>query len=229
MEAFFDILPSTNEYAKQNILKLGHRDIIAARAQSAGRGRKERKWISDTGGLYFSLILKPPYINTNFSGSLTQAMALAVCKTVSDKGIKAYLKWPNDVLFEGKKFCGILSEAIFEGNILVAVIIGVGINIKQTKIESDKPAVTLKQLGLDINEEEFLRQALNNFYFYFDKLSKNGFKSIKKDFKDNFPYIGQQTVIRTGQEEIKGIVEDVDDDGKLVISARTISIGDMDF
>ncbi len=90
----FDELDSTNAYAKRNCSLTADQTIIVAKTQTAGRGRMSRTWLSQPGGLYFSVVLKPA--QTDFLANLTQLMALSVCKTVQTWGVNAWLKWPND-------------------------------------------------------------------------------------------------------------------------------------
>ncbi len=229
----FSTIPSTNSYCAENIDELHDEDIIIAQTQSAGRGRKERSWSSEEGGLYFSLVLKEGVSLLSAPGVLTQIMALAVCKTVKDLGIKAYIKWPNDVLSGGKKFCGILSEAIFEDSHLKAVIIGVGINLSQSEISSDKPFVTLKELGVNIGPNALLKQIFENFRSNLILLKKEGFKALREEYKKDFAYLGQQVTMRIFEDIVTGTAKDIDEEGRLLLltdsGLKTISIGDMDF
>lgn len=178
----FEVLPSTNTYACEHFDNLKNGQIILAKTQTAGRGRKERVWLSQEGGLYFSLVVKPQNFKIDFLGSLTQAMALSVCKTLQELGAKAVLKWPNDILCEGKKICGILSRAVFKDNKLSGVIIGVGVNIAQEQINSPKPAISLKMLGIKAKESEVLEKLISKFNFYYPQVCANGFSAIREDF-----------------------------------------------
>ena len=229
----FDNLPSTNAYAKDNIKKLKHKDIILARTQSDGKGRMQRVWLSPHGGLYFTIVLKPQDIDALFLQSLTQAMALSVCQTITAQGIKAYLKWPNDVLCEGKKVCGILSQAVYDNQTLSGLLIGAGVNIEKQNLDCGKPAACLRDFGLKISKEAFLELLINNFDALYEQTLKQGFKAIKQDFKDNFPYLGKDTQIKTQQETIIGEVADLDDFGRLLLKTqngiKTVALGDMDF
>ncbi len=224
----FEVLPSTNTYACQNFDTLADGQIVLAKTQTAGRGRKERVWLSQDGGLYFSLVVKPQNFKIDFLGSLTQTMALSVCKTLQSLGAKAVLKWPNDILCEGKKICGILSQAVFKEGKLSGVVIGVGVNIAQSKIDSPKPAVSLKMLGIKAKESEVLESIFNNFYTYYPKVCQSGFKAIKEEFLNNFPFINKEIKIIKEQEQILGICHGLDDKGQLLIGSKVVNIGDME-
>ncbi|MDR0953080.1 MAG: biotin--[acetyl-CoA-carboxylase] ligase [Elusimicrobiota bacterium] len=229
----FESLPSTNAYAKEKIESLRHGDIILAKTQTAGRGRNKRQWLSEKGGLYFSLILKDNLQDKNKLSSFTQAMALAVCQTIKQQGLPCYLKWPNDVLLSGGKFCGILSEVIFDDETTKALILGVGINNKQPQVNSDKPAATLLGAGLEIENEKLLELILKSFEIFKTALIQNGFAALADSYKSNFPYLGKEIKINTQFGQIYGVAQDIDSQGRLVIKTQdglqTISIGDMDF
>ena len=218
----FATLPSTNTYAVNNFDNFENQDIIMAESQTAGKGRKGRKWSSETGGLYFTIILKPTEIKTENLSSLTQIMAIAVCKTVKNLGAKVYLKWPNDVLYKGKKFCGILSEAVLKNNKCVGLIIGVGININQEKIISDKPFTSLAEMKIKISKTVLLEEIFKNF-----KSAQN--KNFIEDFKKLCPNFGKEIIV----ENKKGIFEDIDAAGRMILKTENgreiIMAGDVQF
>ena len=224
----FEVLPSTNTYACEKFDTLADGQIVLAKTQTAGRGRLKRVWLSSEGGLYFSLVVKPQNFKIDFLGSLTQAMALSVCRTLQELGAKAVLKWPNDILCEGKKICGILSQAVFKEGKLAGVIIGVGVNIAQSKIESPKPAVSLKMLGINAQKEEVLKNIYQRFYKYYPLVCAQGFNAIKEEFLKNFPFINKEIKIVKDKQEILGICHGLDDRGQLLIDDRVINIGDME-
>lgn len=224
----FEVLPSTNTYACEHFDNLKDGQIILAKMQTSGRGRKERVWLSDTGGLYFSLVVKPQNFKIDFLGSLTQTMALSVCKTLQELGAKAVLKWPNDILCEGKKICGILSQAVFKENKLSGVIIGVGVNIAQEQINSPKPAISLKMLGIKAQAEEILKNIIQKFYNYYPLVATSGFSAIKEEFLNNFPFINKEIKIVVDNKEFCGLCRGLDERGQLLIDDKVVNIGDME-
>jgi BirA family biotin operon repressor/biotin-[acetyl-CoA-carboxylase] ligase len=225
----FNTLPSTNLYAKKNIDTLNDMDIVLAAAQTAGKGRLGRGWISAEGGLYFSLFLKPA--KAGILQNITQAMALSVCCVLRKTGAPAHIKWPNDILCERGKICGILSEAVFEKDFLKGIITGVGINVSQAEIKTDKPAVSLKQLGIKADRQTLLGEIMALFTQNYGRLLEGGFSSIKTDYKALFPYLGKEISISTGHGIIKGIALDLDDEGKILLKTAkgtfAVSAGDM--
>jgi len=218
----FDSLSSTNTYAIEHFDEYQHQDIIMAQVQTAGKGRKGRRWSSETGGLYFTVILKPVAPELEKLSSLTQIMAISVCKAVRKLGAKAYLKWPNDVLYKGKKFCGILSEAVMNGANFKGLVIGVGVNIEQKVIVSEKPFTSLAEMGVKISKSVLIE----SIFSHFESMPKVDFK---EEFKKLCPTFGKEIVI----DGKTGIFEDIDDCGRLILKTEngleTIIAGDVNF
>lgn len=118
----FDKIPSTQDYAHDLIAKgeATNKTVVTALAQSAGRGRYKRTWVSHHGNLYASFIYKIGERDPK----LSYAVAVAIAETMINFGINPQIKWPNDILIDGKKVCGVLIE--YAQNF---VIVGIGINI----------------------------------------------------------------------------------------------------
>lgn len=218
----FDSLPSTNTYAIEHFDEYNHLDIITAQVQTAGKGRKGRKWSSETGGLYFTVILKPVAPELEKLSSLTQIMAISVCKAVRKLGAKAYLKWPNDVLWKGKKFCGILSEAVMNGANFKGLVIGVGVNIEQKVIVSEKPFTSLAEMGIKVSKSVLTE----SIFSHFESMPKADFED---EFKKLCPTFGKEIVI----DGKTGIFEDIDSCGRMLFKTakgrETIIAGDVNF
>ena len=133
---FYGETGSTNTDAK----RLGeegapHGTVVAADMQTAGRGRRGRTWESPAGkDIYFSILLRPEFAPDKAAG-LTLVMALAVARAVEEKcGVEAGIKWPNDVVVNGKKICGILTEMTVETDYIQHVVTGVGINVNMDSL-----------------------------------------------------------------------------------------------
>jgi len=158
----FPEVTSTNDVAKELAIK-GAKEgtIVVAETQSRGRGRQGRKWVSPEGGIWFSLILRPK-VDPEDALKLTLMTAAVVAKVISDMfRLKAEVKWPNDIVINKKKVCGILTETRTKGDIVDFVVIGVGIN---ANINLDsfpkhlrKSLTSLREeLKEDINRKRFL-------------------------------------------------------------------------
>lgn len=226
----FDGLDSTNAYAKRHCSLLTDRTVIVAQTQTAGRGRLDRKWLSQKGGLYFSLLLKPQKID--FLPNLTQLMALSVCQTARNLGANAWLKWPNDVLADGRKLCGILSEAVTGKSGFEALALGCGVNVRQNDLNSaGQPAASLHTLGIETDEDSVLQEVLGRFFAQYDNVLRDGFKIIRTDYLARFPYLGKEVCVKNGPTQTRGVAETISPEGKLKLHTprgfMEISIGDM--
>ncbi|MBO5088084.1 MAG: biotin--[acetyl-CoA-carboxylase] ligase [Lachnospiraceae bacterium] len=166
-----EIMESTNKYAK----KLGEENVtngtvVVTKKQTAGRGRRGRNWISPEGNCYFSLLLKPS-IQTEHASRLTLVSALALAEAIKNvAGLETQIKWPNDVVVDGKKLCGILTESSIDVDGLKYVVIGIGINVNQKKFdpEIDSMATSISlQLGQDVECAHMIAEFLNCFEMYF--------------------------------------------------------------
>ncbi len=166
-----EIMESTNKYAK----KLGEENVtngtvVVTKKQTAGRGRRGRNWISPEGNCYFSLLLKPS-IQTEHASRLTLVSALALAEAINNvAGLETQIKWPNDVVVDGKKLCGILTESSIDVDDLKYVVIGIGINVNQKKFdpEIDSMATSISlQLGQDVECAHMIAEFLNCFEMYF--------------------------------------------------------------
>ena len=123
----YETISSTNAEAKRMILDGAREGVLLARHQTAGRGRLGRSFFSEN-GIFMSVILSPEVIPFD-PGFLTSAVAVAVCRAVTEKGFPVGIKWVNDIHLDGKKICGILVRPRFEGEICVGAIVGVGVNL----------------------------------------------------------------------------------------------------
>ncbi|MCL2017256.1 MAG: biotin--[acetyl-CoA-carboxylase] ligase [Alphaproteobacteria bacterium] len=175
----FDKIPSTQTYAHELVAKGGavDRTIILAAAQSAGRGRYRRTWVSHHGNLYASFIYKAVARDPR----LSYCVAVAVAETLISFDIKPQIKWPNDILVEGKKICGILTE--YSKNF---VIIGIGINIKTnptvtaayetTKMDNYKRN---RGMSVEFTRDEVLSVLVEKMDFWLSHLANGNFVSIR--------------------------------------------------
>lgn len=226
----FDELDSTITYIKNHYAQLADQTVVVAKRQSAGRGRFDRKWDSQNGGLYLGIWLKPR--KTDFLPNLTQLMALSVCLTLRKLGAQAQLKWPNDVLADGKKICGILSEAVTTSAKFEGLVIGPGINVRQTDLSHvGQPAVSLKMLGIETDEETVMDAVLDLFFDRCEAVANRGFDVIRGEYLTYFPYIGKEVTIQYGAGPDSGTVRTISPEGRLMLQTpqgiKEISIGDM--
>lgn len=143
--------------------------VVTADVQTAGKGRRGRSWESEAGSsLLFSLLLRPELIPDR-APQITLLMAMAVTKAVRERtGLETFIKWPNDVVVNGKKVCGILTEMQLKGSAIDHVVVGTGINLNQTSIpeELEQSATSLflekcRQIGNgqhSVHEKQFMNE-----------------------------------------------------------------------
>lgn len=159
---------STNTYAKTNLEALQHGDVIVADIQTAGRGQKGHLWRSDVvGNIYASIVLKPLNAKPDDLPVLTQVLARAIIETLAEYDVVATMKWPNDVIVDGKKIAGILAEAVTQGLQVKGAILGFGVNLAmpQDILDSlDQPATSLDLLiGNSVDRDEYLGKVIAKF------------------------------------------------------------------
>lgn len=226
----FEEIDSTNNYLKERCASLPHGTIVTADCQTAGRGRFNRKWESQTGGLYFSVLIKPQH--THFWPNFTQLMGLSLCRAIEKLFPNTYLKWPNDVLADGKKLCGILSEGVLAGGRLEGMIIGTGVNVGQrTMPPVGQPATSLYMLGVQTDKHLLMQDIMHYFWQDYPAVEQQGFAAICGPYKKRFPFIGKDITVKNGEKPLFGTVRDVSERGTLLLATASgqeeIYIGDL--
>lgn len=201
----FDTLPSTNDYCETR--EFGEDTAIIAREQTGGKGTKGRSFSSPRGGVYLSLVRYYPCKAEN-SFSLMIASCMAVVKTLELYGVRADVKWPNDVFLNGKKICGILIKNSFEGENVKKSITGIGVNVNND-IPKDLAdiAINLKSVVGEVDIDEFYKRLIENLYADY---------SVDEYRSRNIVLGKEITVIKNGESR-KAVAEDVAADGSLVL------------
>jgi BirA family biotin operon repressor/biotin-[acetyl-CoA-carboxylase] ligase len=162
----FTELESTNTYALNNAEKLPSGGVIWALKQSKGYGRFNRKWISSQGGLWFSIVFKPRKIK-DFSFYL-RLSSVAIVETLIQLEAKLMIKWPNDIVHNGKKIGGILTESLSDGKKINVIVVGIGLNVNNSLPEDlYEKAISLKNI---INREISLSYLLDKIIKKMDLL-----------------------------------------------------------
>jgi BirA family biotin operon repressor/biotin-[acetyl-CoA-carboxylase] ligase len=212
---------STNDVARQ----LADADepegtLVIADAQTAGRGRLGRTWVAPPcSSILMSLILRPNLAPAQIART-TMAVSLGACEAIhAETGVNARIKWPNDILLNGKKCAGILSEAPIVGDQVEYVIVGLGMNVNFSVanipgIPSD--ATTLSDtVGNWVSRELLAPAILNAAEKYYLQL-KHG-NDLRDAWKKNLATLGQQIRAQTARGIEEGIAHDVDADGALIL------------
>lgn len=203
--------------------------VVIADRQTEGRGRMQRVWQSEEGGLYFSMVLRPslppkegPLVN--FAVALDLVSALEQCC-----GIAAQVKWPNDILVDERKIAGILSQMEFEAEQISFINIGVGLNLNNRPEVADKPAVSALQLtGKRVSRAEVLSSFLDLFE---KRMATFSSQAVVEAWKARTVTLGRRVTIATVRDTYEGLAVDVDEDGGLILemadgARRTVFYGD---
>ena len=234
----YDSLDSTNESAKELSNKVDFEFVISTYNQTKGKGKGDRVWHAAVGcGLAISFLVRNP--NLKLISSYTAIAAIAVTKLLSDYGIESGIKWPNDVLIDGKKICGILCESSIVSGSPSHIIVGIGININQTPLEfpeeikniSTSMSIAIKR-DLDIGEVEsrlidIFTRVLGKFEtdpkHYYDELIKKSV-IIGKECKILENGVYSTVMIKSVDIDNSLIVKD-DEGIRRIYSADIIEIG----
>jgi len=212
---YFKKLASTNDKAKE----FNENSIVISETQSKGRGRFNRKWDSGIGGLWMSIVLKPKIKNPK---KMTFIAAVAVQKSIKKNfKIDTKIKWPNDILFDGKKLCGILTEAIFKNNNIEKMIIGIGLNVNnKLPLKLRNKAISLNNIvNKKIDIKKIANSILNELSTQYKKYEKND-KKILTDWKKLSDTIGRDVKIASVGKIYYGKAYSVDKDCNLLLKLK---------
>lgn len=217
---------STNDVAAR-LASQGGREgcVVVADRQSLGRGRIGRRWYSPEGGLWFSVILRPE-MKVSEAPRLTLTAAVAIANAIRETlGLMVEVKWPNDLLIQGRKVCGILTEAVTKGDDLDFVVLGVGINANINREalprEVRESATTLREvLGREVDKSELLCRCLRQLEIYYEMLQEGKFNLILEEWRGLAPFLGEEIEVRSLKERVRGKAIDVDEDGALILELQ---------
>jgi BirA family transcriptional regulator, biotin operon repressor / biotin---[acetyl-CoA-carboxylase] ligase len=230
---YYPALDSTMDTAKKEALWGAEAGtVIVTDEQTCGRGRLQRSWISPKGALAFSVILRP---NIEYLHRMIMLASLAVSNAIElVAGLRCQIKWPNDILIQEKKVCGILIETDIRKDSLKHVIIGIGINVNMRV--ADYPEISAfatslsDQTGQEVSRLEILCQVLRNIETLYQSLPHSDF--IWQEWKDRLVTLGQKVEVNTGNRTYNGIAESVSKDGSLLLRQKDgksvrIVVGDI--
>ena len=213
---YFPEVSSTMDTAKEMARKnCPDYTIVIADRQTRGRGRLNRTWLSDDGGLYFTMVLRPEIpvqwsFRVNFLASVTLAQVIREMLQ-----IEAQVKWPNDILVGEKKISGMLSELEAEPDRVFFISIGIGINVNNDPSAAEPGASSLKKIaGRQVSRKDLLARFLEVFG---DRLKNADFAEVIAEWKKYTMTLGRHVKIVTHLEESEGLAVDVDENGALVL------------
>lgn len=218
-------IDSTNLECKRIADAESEGTAVVGEEQLKGRGRLGRSWTSPPyKGIFMSIILKPD-IDMEEAPKITSIGAAAVFLAFKDIGIECQVKWPNDIVINGKKVCGILTEMSGEINRINYIVIGIGINVNLNNDDipedlKDKATSLLIEKGKSIDRRILLSGLLNNFEILYDEFLSGDYSKTVSICRDNSSLIGKEVkIIKNGKEAV-GKAIDIEKDGALIIQYK---------
>lgn len=216
-------LPSTNELAFRLATDgADHGEVVVTEQQTAGKGRRGRAWVSPPHlNLYFSAILRPE-LPPHRAPELTLVAAVALAETLADAGAEARIKWPNDVQIDGRKVAGILTELSANPDQVNFVVLGIGVNLnaqpEHFPEEVRATATSLSQaLGQRVPRAVFTASLWTRLEEWLDLYLETGFDAVRQRWKELSATLGQDVLVRTDRQELRGVAEDIDPSGALLV------------
>ena len=235
-EIFLDEVDSTNLYGKNFLNDLPDKTVIFAKRQTSGRGRLARSWV-DLGGenLFLSFILKPADVFNEKFSNLTQYLSVILCEILESYGLDPQIKWPNDVLINGKKIAGILCETVMQGAVFNGLVLGIGVNLNSSlsDLETiDKPATSLNvEIGRQINLDIFKERLISAFFKDYDAFLDKGFEFIKSKYISHASFLDKEICVQTINKKNKGIAKALTEHGELILDSKgkilVLTIGEI--
>lgn len=217
----FETIDSTNteakRYALNDHLKQG---IFVADEQKQGKGRLGRYWASEKkAGLWFSLLLRPN-INPQNAAGITLVAAAAMCMAIEElSALHVGIKWPNDLLIDGKKVCGILTEMSAELNQLHYIILGIGVNLDQSSFNDDlsMKATSIKMVKGEVSVKPLLESFLSYFSILYSQFINGKMEEVIRYHKLKSVTLNREVSLISVSGTRHVFARDLDDNGSLVI------------
>ncbi len=219
---YLPVTDSTNTQAK----KMGeegaeHGTLVVTQCQTAGRGRRGRSWESPEGNVYFTFLLRPE-VEISRASMITLVAALAVAKAVDDvTGLDSKIKWPNDVVANGKKLCGILTESSSDLEYINYAVVGIGINVNQTAFPeeiAETASSLLLETGHTVGRGQLLGVFLNHFEQYYETfIQTEDMSGLRDVYNEKLVNCGREVkIIEKDRERVLKALG-IDNDGGLVV------------
>lgn len=215
-----------------------HGTVVIAGSQTRGRGRLGRVWLSPPGvNIYMSVILKPS-MEAKDAVLLTLMAAVAGASALSEEtGLKVEIKWPNDLMAHDKKLGGILTEARYMHGKMTSAIIGLGLNVNNglETLPADireRATSVQSETGVEQSRVRLIAAILNAMDYWYKMLVKAGRNLMLEEWRKLTSTLGRFVSVVVGDEIFKGLAEDIDDEGMLILklpsgSFKKIRAGDI--
>ena len=222
----FNEIDSTNNYMKENIPSFENYDIVSAKIQTSGRGRRGNVWLSPEGMALFSFLLKPEkefsIIEATKLPLLAGISTLTALKKIKDGAYS--FKWTNDVFFNSKKLCGILIERVKDD-----FVVGIGINVAN-KIPEDIKNIAIS-MESDYNIEKLILKVVEEFSIYYKKFSEGKWQEIIEEI-NSYNFLKNKKIrVHIGDKVFEGIARNIVEDGRIEIEIdgeiKLFSVGEI--
>lgn len=216
----FEVIDSTNAFAK-GLAGAGVSEptLVIAEEQSQGRGRFGRRWVSERGkNLTFSILVKPT-ASIELTGAFPLCVAAGVAQAIdSFANVRTETKWPNDLLVEGKKVCGILLESVLAGHTLDALVVGIGLNVNQETFPPGINATSLRLCtGRWLDRLVLLGRIVENLRWLSENLASDLVRAMLRSWEQRTSMFGKTVSIVSGRGNLSGRAKRILEDGSLVI------------
>ena len=216
--------------------------VVVSDSQTAGRGRFGRKWFSPAGrNLYLSALFCPEISPQKFS-VFTFLASCALVEVFSGYGVDAAIKWPNDILVDGKKISGVLTELGTSDGSVDYLVIGIGVNLnwpeefirREMEDVSEKTTSLSALLGEEVSRESFCAELINALDRFYGEFRRSGTREIVDIWTERWGFLGKEISVDVSGEVISGVVERVDATGFLYLRTdegdlRKVVTGDTVF
>ncbi|MFD0966270.1 bifunctional biotin--[acetyl-CoA-carboxylase] ligase/biotin operon repressor BirA [Seminibacterium arietis] len=215
------VVDSTNAFLFRNLNQLKKGDFCIAEYQTAGRGRRGRQWFSPFAGQIMLSVYWNFAPNILING-LSSVVGIAIAEALNHvTNNKVRLKWPNDLLLDGRKLGGILIELAHQHNGLLNVIIGFGINLSiGSKQQIDQPWAELIEVLPQLDRNQLIIEIMNNLYQTLPLFEQNGFSFFRQKWIELDAFLEQPIKVISEKSEIQGISQGVDNNGFLLVSTK---------
>lgn len=235
---YFDTIDSTNTKA-QELAEKGYPSgtLVVADKQESGKGRRGRSWVSPSGtGIFMTLMIKPD-INPNNASMLTLVAALAVAKAITSvTGEEALIKWPNDIVVNGKKVCGILTEMNAQFDYINYIVVGIGINVHNEsfpeEISQMASSLMIEAGGKRFHRAQIIAETMSYFEQYYDTFLKTqDLSALVREYDELLVNRNKSVRVLDPKEPFDGKAMGITPKGELIVdtweSRKLVSSGEV--
>lgn len=235
---YFDTIDSTNTKA-QELAEKGYPSgtLVVADKQESGKGRRGRSWVSPSGtGIFMTLMIKPD-INPNNASMLTLVAALAVAKAITSvTGEEALIKWPNDIVVNGKKVCGILTEMNAQFDYINNIVVGIGINVHNEsfpeEISQMASSLMIEAGGKRFHRAQIIAETMSYFEQYYDTFLKTqDLSALVREYDELLVNRNKSVRVLDPKEPFDGKAMGITPKGELIVdtweSRKLVSSGEV--